>query len=73
MRACIIHDMFSARQGVEDDNLNVMCLGGSVVGKALAWELVRVFLSAQFSNAERHCRRLAKVEALESSLSPISR
>jgi ribose 5-phosphate isomerase B len=58
-------DPFSARQGVEDDDLNVICLGGLVAGPALAWELLRAFLDAQFSGAERHRRRLAKVAALE--------
>ena len=65
VRACLIHDTFSAHQGVEDDDLNLICLGGLVVGKALAWELVRTFLAASFSGAERHCRRLAKVARLE--------
>ena len=65
VRACLIHENFSAHQGVEDDDLNVMCLGGLVVGHALAWELVQTFLVAKFSGAERHCRRLAKVTALE--------
>ena len=67
VRACLIHESFSAHQGVEDDNLNVICLGGLVVGHALAWELVQTFLAARFSGAERHCRRLAKVAALEST------
>ena len=49
VRACLIHETFSAHQGVEDDNLNVMCLGGRVVGDALAWELVKTFLAARFS------------------------
>jgi ribose 5-phosphate isomerase B len=66
VRACLIHECFSARQGVEDDNMNVICLGGKVVGSALAWELVRIFLQARFSGAERHRRRLAKVAILES-------
>jgi ribose 5-phosphate isomerase B len=66
VRACLIHDAFSAHQGVEDDNLNVICLGGLVVGHALAWELVHTFLAARFSGAERHRRRLAKVADLES-------
>ena len=66
VRACLIHETFSAHQGVEDDNLNVMCLGGRVVGDALAWELVKTFLDARFSGAERHRRRLAKVAELES-------
>ncbi|HEY3853121.1 MAG TPA: RpiB/LacA/LacB family sugar-phosphate isomerase [Verrucomicrobiae bacterium] len=65
IRACLIHETFSARQGVEDDNLNIICLGGRVVGHSLAWELVRTFLDARFSGAERHRRRLAKVSALE--------
>jgi ribose 5-phosphate isomerase B len=66
VRACLIHECFSAHQGVEDDNMNVICLGGHVVGNAVAWELVRTFLQARFSGAERHRRRLAKVARLES-------
>ena len=66
-RACLIHENFSAHQGVEDDNLNVICLGGLVVGHALAWELVQTFLDARFSGAERHRRRLAKVAKLENT------
>jgi len=65
VRACLINDTFSARQGVEDDNLNLICLGGRVVGQALAWELVKTFLAATFSGEERHLRRLAKVAELE--------
>jgi ribose 5-phosphate isomerase B len=65
VRAGLIHDVFSARQGVEDDNMNVICLGGKVIGSALAWELIDTFLAAQFSNADRHKRRLAKVQALK--------
>ncbi len=65
VRACLIHEMFSAHQGVEDDDLNVMCLGGLVVGHSLAWELVQTFLCASFSGAARHRRRLAKVGRLE--------
>jgi ribose 5-phosphate isomerase B len=65
VRACLIHDSFSAHQGVEDDDLNLICLGGLVVGQAFAWELVRTFLAARFSGAERHRRRLAKVARLE--------
>ena len=65
VRACLIHETFSAHQGVEDDDLNVICLGGFVVGHALAWELVKTFLAARFSGAERHRRRLAKVADLE--------
>jgi ribose 5-phosphate isomerase B len=67
VRACLIHETFSAHQGVEDDNLNMICLGGRVVGASLAWELVQTFLAAQFSGAERHCRRVAKVAALENT------
>jgi ribose 5-phosphate isomerase B len=67
VRACLIQDSFSARQGVEDDNLNVICLGGRVLGNALAWELLKTFLDARFSGAERHQRRLAKVSKLEKS------
>jgi ribose 5-phosphate isomerase B len=65
VRACMIHETFSAHQGVEDDNLNLICLGGRVVGPAAAWELVQTFLAARFSGAERHLRRLAKVAELE--------
>ena len=68
VRACLIHETFSARQGVEDDDLNMICLGGLVVGHALAWELVQTFLAARFSGAERHCRRLAKLAELESNM-----
>jgi ribose 5-phosphate isomerase B len=67
VRASLIHECFSAHQGVEDDDLNVICLGGLVVGHALAWELVQTFLAARFSGAERHRRRLAKVAALENT------
>src|ERR1700682_5077756 len=65
VRACMIEDHFSARQGVEDDHMNVLCLGGRVVGPEVAWDLVETFLAAQFSQAERHLRRLGKVAALE--------
>jgi ribose 5-phosphate isomerase B len=65
VRACLIHEDFSARQGVEDDDLNVICLGGLVVGHEAAWGLVQTFLAARFSGAERHRRRLAKVRAIE--------
>ena len=66
-RAGLIHDVFSARQGVEDDDMNVFCLGGKVIGAALALELTETFLNAHFSGAPRHRRRLAKVQALENS------
>lgn len=65
VRAAVVHDVFSAHQGVEDDDMNVVCLGGRVVGFALAWDLVKAFLSARFIGAERHNRRLKKVDALE--------
>ncbi len=65
VRAGLIHDVFSAHQGVEDDDMNVFCLGGKVIGSALAWELVQTFLGAHFSGADRHKRRIAKVQAME--------
>lgn len=65
VRAGLIHDVYSAHQGVEDDGMNVICLGGKVIGSALALELVRTFLAAHFSGAERHARRITKVQALE--------
>jgi ribose 5-phosphate isomerase B len=64
-RAALITDPFSAHQGVEDDNMNIMCLGGRVTGYALSWDLVRTFLNANFKGEERFKRRLAKVAALE--------
>jgi len=64
-RAALCHDTFSARQGVEDDDVNVLCLGGRVIGRELAFEVVKVWLNAKFSNAERHVRRLNKVLAIE--------
>lgn len=67
VRAGLIHDAFSAHQGVEDDDMNVFCLGGKVIGSALAQELIDTFLAAHFSGAERHKRRLAKVQVLENS------
>lgn len=66
VRASSIYETFSARQGVEDDDLNMICLGSLVTGPELAWELVKTFLAARFSDAERHRRRLAKVAELES-------
>jgi ribose 5-phosphate isomerase B len=65
VRAALIVDSFSAHQGVEDDDMNVMCLGGGVTGYALAWDLVQTFLNAHFKGTERFKRRLAKVAALE--------
>ncbi|MEO8339900.1 MAG: RpiB/LacA/LacB family sugar-phosphate isomerase [Nitrospirota bacterium] len=65
VRACLIHESFSAHQGVEDDDMNVICLGGRVVTNKVAWELVEIFLHTRFSGAERHRRRVAKVASLE--------
>ena len=65
VRACLIQETFSAHQGVEDDDLNIICIGGLVVGHALAWELLQAFVAARFNGAERHRRRVAKVAALE--------
>jgi ribose 5-phosphate isomerase B len=67
VRACLIHENFSAHQGVEDDDLNMICFGGLVIGHALAWELAQTFLAARFSGAERHRRRLAKIADLENA------
>jgi len=65
VRACLVHENFSAHQGVEDDDLNMICFGGLVVGHALAWELTQTFLAARFIGEERFRRRLAKVADLE--------
>jgi ribose 5-phosphate isomerase B len=65
-RAALIHDVFSAHQGVEDDDMNIVCLGGKVIGSTLAWELIVTFLAARFSGALRHQSRLAKVQAIGS-------
>jgi ribose 5-phosphate isomerase B len=68
IRASLCHDTFSARQGVEDDSMNVLALGARIIGPSLAEELVHAFLHATFSNAERHRRRLEKVFAFERAL-----
>jgi 6-phosphogluconolactonase len=65
VRGALIHDHFSAGQGVEDDHMNIICLGGRTVGPSVAWDLVRTFLAAEFSHAPRHLRRLTKVALLE--------
>jgi len=65
VHAGLIHDHFSAAQGVEDDHMNLICVGGRTVGSSVAWDLVRTFLAAEFSDAPRHLRRLAKVASLE--------
>jgi RpiB/LacA/LacB family sugar-phosphate isomerase len=65
IRAAVCHDTYSAHQGVEHDDMNVLVLGGRVIGPALAQELVRAFVAARFTGEERHVRRLGKVKALE--------
>jgi ribose 5-phosphate isomerase B len=67
IRAALIDDHYSAHQGVEHDDMNILCLGGRAIGSAVAWDLVEAFLAAEFSGEERHRRRLAKVAALEES------
>jgi ribose 5-phosphate isomerase B len=64
VRVAVCHDDFSARQGVEDDDMNILCLGGLTTGVAVAWNCVKSFLAAKFSGAERHRRRLATVSAI---------
>ena len=64
VRAAICHDDFSARQGVKYDDMNILCLDGRTTGIAIAWDCAKSFLAAKFSGAERHRRRLAKVDAL---------
>jgi len=68
VRAALCHDDYSARQGVEDDDLNILCLGGQTTGIAVAWECTKNFLSARFSEAARHRRRLEKVKRVEHSV-----
>jgi ribose 5-phosphate isomerase B len=68
VRAAVCHDVFSAHQGVEDDDMNVLCLGGGIVGESLAIEIVETFLNAKFkSEVERYVRRLDKVKEIEKS------
>lgn len=69
VRAALCHDTFSARQGVEDDDMNVLCLGARIIGIETAKEVVRAFTGAQFSGLERHQRRLGKVLAIEAEYS----
>jgi ribose 5-phosphate isomerase B len=66
-RACLIHDHFSARQGVEDDHMNILCVGGRAVGLEVAWDLIQAFLAAEDGQAERYLRRLHKISALENA------
>jgi ribose 5-phosphate isomerase B len=70
IRAAMCHDSFSARQGVEDDDMNVLCLGARVIGEELAAVLIKDFLGASFSGLERHRRRLGKVKAMEERGAP---
>jgi ribose 5-phosphate isomerase B len=65
VRAGLIHDHFSAKQGVEDDHMNILCMGGRTVGPEVAWDLVQAYLAAEYSQAERHLRRLGKIAVLE--------
>jgi ribose 5-phosphate isomerase B len=65
VRACLIHEEFSARQGVEDDDMNLICFGGRVIDNALGLNLAKIFLAAKFIGVERHTRRLAKIKKLE--------
>ena len=67
VRACLIEDHFSAKHGVGDDDLNILCLGGRIQGSELAWDLVQTFLAASFTQAPRHLRRLKKVAEVEMS------
>jgi ribose 5-phosphate isomerase B len=71
VRAAICHDTYSAHQGVEHDDMNVLCLGSGIVGPDLAGELVRAFLGAEFDGGERYRRRLEKIEAMESEASGV--
>jgi ribose 5-phosphate isomerase B len=66
VRAALVSDHYSAKQGVEHDDMNVLCLGGRTLGVEAAWDLVTAFLAAEFSRGERHVRRLGKVARLES-------
>jgi len=66
VRAALVHDHFTAHQGVEDDHMNILCLGGRILGPAAAWDVVQTYLAAKESRAARHLRRLGKVAALES-------
>jgi ribose 5-phosphate isomerase B len=65
IRAAICHDAFTAHQGVEDDDMNVICLGGGIVGESLAMEIIRTFLAAKFKPEERYIRRLEKIKKIE--------
>jgi len=68
IRAGLVADHYSAHQGVEDDHMNVLCLGGWITGPHAAWDILEAFLAAQYSQAPRHLRRLSKVAALEPAI-----
>jgi ribose 5-phosphate isomerase B len=65
VRAALVSEHFSARQGVEDDHMNILCMGGRTLGPFAAWDILEAYLAAEFSQAPRHLRRLAKVASLE--------
>ena len=65
IRASLCHDTYSARQGVEHDDMNVLCIGARVIGPELAFEIIKAFLGARYAPQERHARRLEKIEAIE--------
>lgn len=65
VRSALIHESFSAHQGVQDDDMNLLCLGGRVIGFTLAWEFIQIYLAAHYEKAVRFERRLAKVAAIE--------
>ncbi len=65
IRAALIHDHFSAKQGVEDDHMNILCMGGRTVGPEVAWDLVKTYVEAIYSTEPRHLRRLGKVAEIE--------
>jgi ribose 5-phosphate isomerase B len=69
IRASVCHDAYSAHQGVEHDDMNVLCLGSGIVGPSLAAELVEAFLGAEFNGGERYVQRLEKIEAMERQMS----
>jgi ribose 5-phosphate isomerase B len=68
IRAAVCHDIYSAHQGVEHDNMNVLCLGSEVIGPSVARDLIKAFLAAKFNGAERYVRRLQKIEDLERAM-----
>ena len=69
IRACLINDHYSAGQGVEHDHMNIICLGGRVTGSYAAWDYIQAFVAAEYTQEERHLRRLSKVAALEKNIS----